>query len=314
MRRVLVVGLAVAFLAAPAPALAQPLATLDGGVNGAINIWLTTGGGQTGTPLVHLDEPGLYRFNLTDNIGQHNFWLSGPAGFAEQRTALFEVPIPGNPPPPHYVWDLELPAGVYRYQCEHHAFMNGSFTVGDTLVVGVDSGYGLITSDPAGVSWPTNRGAAFPEGTQVTLTAAPQNASFTFNGWLSGCSGVGTCTVTVTGRTEVRAVFGSAIGTGGGGTVTAPATLVRVAVVKTTTRRVVRATLDVKRETAVTAQLRRNGRVLASARAQVLPGTRLVRVPVPRGVKAGAATLRLVLRDIASDQRFTLSRAIRIPR
>ena len=312
MRRPLLVALVGALLAVPAPAAAQPLATLDGGVNGAINIWLTFGGGQNGTPVVHLDEPGLYRFNLTDNIGQHNFWLSGPSGFAEQRTALFEPIVPGAVPP-HYVWDLELPAGVYRYQCEHHAFMAGSFTVGDALIVSAETGNGFITSDPPGVSWPANRGAAFPEGTQVTLTATPQNSSFTFNGWMIGCSGLGPCTVTVNGRTEVRAVFGTPVGTGGG-TATAPATLVRVAVAKTRAGRVVRATLNVVRETAATAQLRRNGRTLASTSARLQPGPRVVRLAIPRRVKAGAATLRLVLRDVASGQRFTVSRSIRVPR
>jgi hypothetical protein len=185
--------------------------------------------------------------------------------------------------------------------------MTGWFSVGDVLIVQTETGSGFITSDPPGVNWPTNRGAHFPAGTQVNVTATPQNSSFTFNGWLFACGGLGGCTVTVNGRVEVRAMFGTPVAP------TAPATISRLAVRKVNGRRTVRLTLNVKRATDVTAQLRRPARIVAAKTARLMPGTRLVTVAVPRRAKAGLYTLRVVLRDL-DGRSFTSSHSVRIPR
>jgi hypothetical protein len=309
VRRVLLVLACAVLLAPAAHAQGEPLDILDGGVSGQITHWLTFGNGQFGEPVVHLEEPGLYRFMITDNAAGHNFWLTGPAPNQLVFRTVFEsmeLPPPDPNGPPQQ-FDRVLDAGIYRYQCENHAFMTGWFSVGDVVVVQTETGNGFITSDPAGVNWPSNRGAAFPAGTQVTLSATPQNSSFTFNGWLYGCGGLGGCTVTVNGRTEVRAMFGTPVAA------TAPATISKLAVVKRSARRTVRVTLAVKRTVDVTAQLRKGTRVVVAKTARLTAGTRLVALAVPRRAKAGFYTVRVAMRDL-DGKTFGASRTVRIPR
>src|SRR5438309_1273694 len=77
-----------------------------------------------------------------------------------------------------------------------------------TLVVATSgTGSGTIASAPAGVSCGATCAASFTSGSQVTLTAVPAAGS-TFTGWSgNGCSGTGTCTVTVNAATSVTATF-----------------------------------------------------------------------------------------------------------
>jgi len=296
-RTFLLAALAV-LVAAPAAA-AQT--TLNAEVSGALTIFLR----QAGADVEHL-SPGAYSVNVNDASNQHNFRLTGPNGL-EMRTDIWTV----DP----QVWsNLSFTDGLYHYNCEHHAQMFGDFTVGNVIwLEATGLGSGKVTSAPGGVNWPQNRGAAFSGGSQVTLTATPNTGS-TFLGWSGGgCSGTGECTVTVNGRVNVQAQFTPSLGGGGGGT-TAPASITRVAVVKTKAGRVVRATLNVRRRTGVAAQLRRNARVLVSKSQQLAPGTRVVKLAVPRKAKAGSYTLRLRLRDVAAGTFTTVNRTVRIPR
>lgn len=69
------------------------------------------------------------------------------------------------------------------------------------------SGSGTVTSDPAGIDCGSTCNALYTPGTVVELTAAPASGS-TFTGWSgSGCSGTGTCTVTMTESRTVVAGF-----------------------------------------------------------------------------------------------------------
>ena len=69
------------------------------------------------------------------------------------------------------------------------------------------SGSGTVTSSPAGISCGSTCSASFDSGTSVTLTATPSGGSV-FAGWSGGgCSGTGTCTVTVNADTTVTATF-----------------------------------------------------------------------------------------------------------
>jgi hypothetical protein len=66
------------------------------------------------------------------------------------------------------------------------------------------SGTGSVSSNPAGISnCVTNCTAPFDRGTSVTLTASGGN----FTGWSGGCSGTGSCVVTVSANTSVTATF-----------------------------------------------------------------------------------------------------------
>lgn len=64
----------------------------------------------------------------------------------------------------------------------------------------------------------------------------------------------------------------------------------------------------------MTAQLRKSTRVLVSKSQQLAPGTRVVKLAVPRKAKAGAYTLRLRLRGVAAGTVTTVNRSVRIPR
>ncbi|MFM9078047.1 MAG: InlB B-repeat-containing protein, partial [Solirubrobacterales bacterium] len=69
------------------------------------------------------------------------------------------------------------------------------------------SGEGTVTSTPAGITCGASCQAPFNPGTPVTLTATAAAGS-TFTGWSgSGCSGTGTCSVTMSGARSVTATF-----------------------------------------------------------------------------------------------------------
>jgi List-Bact-rpt repeat protein len=94
------------------------------------------------------------------------------------------------------------------------------------------NGSGGVTSSPAGIDCGATCSHAFPEGAQITLTATPASDS-DFAGWSGGgCSGTGTCIVTMgTGNVTVTATFTlknyaltvAKNGTGSGGVTSAPA-------------------------------------------------------------------------------------------
>ncbi|MGA6983680.1 MAG: alkaline phosphatase family protein [Candidatus Sulfotelmatobacter sp.] len=68
------------------------------------------------------------------------------------------------------------------------------------------SGSGTVTSSPAGISCPTTCSATFPQNTAITLTATPQTGDY-FGGWSGGCSGTGTCSLTLSASANVTASF-----------------------------------------------------------------------------------------------------------
>jgi hypothetical protein len=91
--------------------------------------------------------------------------------------------------------------------------MNSATTVTATfaqitqaLNVDVD-GLGTVTSNPAGINCPTDCQQAFPQGSQVALTAAPKTG-YQFAGWDgAGCNGTGSCQVTMSQAQVVEATF-----------------------------------------------------------------------------------------------------------
>jgi hypothetical protein len=90
-------------------------------------------------------------------------------------------------------------------------------------VMKAGSGSGTVTSTPAGITCGSICSAAFAQGTSVTLTASAASGS-TFTGWSGeGCSGTGTCLVSMTQARTVTATFTS---TGGGVTLSVSPTSV----------------------------------------------------------------------------------------
>jgi Divergent InlB B-repeat domain len=87
-----------------------------------------------------------------------------------------------------------------------------TFLLTVTLASGSNSGTGTVSSNPAGLTCaptpnPTACTGSFDQGTVVTLTATP-TATNAFAGWSGGgCTGVGTCSVTMNAATAVTATF-----------------------------------------------------------------------------------------------------------
>ncbi|WP_297561901.1 fibronectin type III domain-containing protein [Meiothermus sp.] len=72
------------------------------------------------------------------------------------------------------------------------------------------TGSGTITSSPSGINCGATCSASFNAGTAVTLSAAAASGS-TFAGWSGGgCSGTGTCTLTMNAAQNVTATFNTA--------------------------------------------------------------------------------------------------------
>ena len=104
-------------------------------------------------------------------------------------------------------------------------------TVG-LAVLKIGAGTGTVISAPSGVICGTSCSGTYPSGTAVTLTATPATGS-TFTGWSGGgCTGTGSCTVTLTSTTTVTATFDaiqsvsltvSSAGTGSGTVSSTPA-------------------------------------------------------------------------------------------
>ncbi|MBI5100907.1 MAG: choice-of-anchor D domain-containing protein, partial [Nitrospirae bacterium] len=68
-------------------------------------------------------------------------------------------------------------------------------------------GTGIVTGYPTGINCGTTCAAPYNWGTQVTLTAAP-GANSAFTGWSGGgCSGTGSCVITLNADTAVTADF-----------------------------------------------------------------------------------------------------------
>ncbi len=76
-----------------------------------------------------------------------------------------------------------------------------------TLTVTLDgSGTGEVTSEPAGISCGADCEETYDYGTEVTLTATPQEKN-EFIGWSGACSGIDPCTITIDQAKEVSARF-----------------------------------------------------------------------------------------------------------
>jgi hypothetical protein len=74
-------------------------------------------------------------------------------------------------------------------------------------VANAGSGSGSVSSNPAGISCGATCASRFDNGSSVTLTASPAVGT-SFTGWSgAGCSGTGTCTVTMDADKSVTANF-----------------------------------------------------------------------------------------------------------
>jgi phospholipase C len=105
-------------------------------------------------------------------------------------------------------------AGTCQVTITGETFVTATFNKGSSALLTVTTsgtGTGTVTSSPSGINCPSTCAASFAIGTQVTLMATP-TGSFNFAGWNgSGCSGTGTCVVTLNTNQTVNAAFGGAL-------------------------------------------------------------------------------------------------------
>jgi hypothetical protein len=120
MSRTRLVLLAVVALAAaiPASVIASGKAeTLLGSVGPGFTIAVTKADGTTVSSL----DPGSYTLTVNDQSEGHNFHLNGPG--VDVATGVEEIG--------QRTFDLAFTDGIYRFVCDVHPGMNGSFTVGN---------------------------------------------------------------------------------------------------------------------------------------------------------------------------------------
>jgi hypothetical protein len=75
---------------------------------------------EDGQPVTELSA-GEYNIEVTDPTSIHNFHLSGGDGAVDEKTTA--------PEKTETVWVVDLQPGDYRFLCDPHPSMNGSFTV-----------------------------------------------------------------------------------------------------------------------------------------------------------------------------------------
>jgi fibronectin type 3 domain-containing protein len=95
-------------------------------------------------------------------------------------------------------------AGTSTYSNEACASPGGSFTV---TVAKAGTGFGTVTSTPAGITCGADCSEPYVSGTLVTLSATPATGS-TFSGWSGGgCSGAAPCSLVGNSAVTITATF-----------------------------------------------------------------------------------------------------------
>jgi hypothetical protein len=130
---------------------------------------------------------------LNEAGGDHQLTAGSPAINAGTTTGAPPDDIDGA------LRDSTPDIGAYEYGAVPRPLL--------TVTVEQLGGSGTVTSGPAGIACETGCSARFDANTTVTLAAAPASGSV-FAGWSGGgCSGTGTCTVTMGADQTVTATF-----------------------------------------------------------------------------------------------------------
>jgi len=141
------------------------------------------------------------QFNLSYNMG---FSLIGTANNVPSATNS-SITWNGLTNNTHYDWYAVASDGTTSATSATWNFTTGA---GQTLTVGKSgTGTGSVTINPSGINCGSTCSYAFANNTVVTLTASATSPS-TFGGWSgAGCSGTGTCQVTMSAAQSVTATF-----------------------------------------------------------------------------------------------------------
>ena len=164
-----------------------------------------------------VDPDHIYWINRggTDTIGRANLDGSG----VEQEFIKANSPYGVVAGADHLYWSTGGSNTLGRANLdgsgvEQEFITGGNVTVGVAIsspvkleVTETGSGSGTVTSSPTGINCGIECETEFDEGQEVTLTAVPSEHSI-FSGWSGGgCSGTGSCKVTMTAAKEVTATF-----------------------------------------------------------------------------------------------------------
>ncbi|MGI8829971.1 MAG: InlB B-repeat-containing protein, partial [Candidatus Limnocylindria bacterium] len=126
-----------------------------------------------------------------------------PAGTAVSLTA---TPEPGST---FTGWSGDCTGtGPCELSMDADHSVTATFTVvtHDLDVTLAGAGSGSVSSDPAGIDCSSDCSETYPDGTAVTLTAAPEPGS-TFTGWSADCSGTASCELSMDADHSVTATF-----------------------------------------------------------------------------------------------------------
>ncbi len=118
--------------------------------------------------------------------------------------------LTGLSPSTTYFWRYRFVTDAGTFNSSTQTFTTSAAPTFALTVNKNGMGSGTVTSSPAGINCGDTCSASFTQGTTVTLTATPASGSV-FAGWSgAGCSGTGSCTVTMSAAQSVTATFNTA--------------------------------------------------------------------------------------------------------
>jgi cytochrome c peroxidase len=162
--------------------------------------------GKFGTKaLRHIEKTGPYMHTgglatLEDVVRFYN-WGGGTSAFAgEKHPAMVPLDLT-------FAEEADLVEFMKHLTGEPvDEALSEDTAVTELTITRAGTGTGTITSDPAGISCPSDCSEQVGTGDVLKLTAAAGGGS-TFAGWSGACTGTGTCTVTVDTDKTVTATF-----------------------------------------------------------------------------------------------------------
>lgn len=118
--------------------------------------------------------------------------------------------LSGLSPNTTYFWRYRFVTDAGTFNSPTQTFTTSAAPTFALTVSRNGTGSGTVSSNPAGINCGATCSASFTQGATVTLTAIPASGTV-FAGWSGGgCSGTGTCTVTMNAAQSVTATFNTA--------------------------------------------------------------------------------------------------------
>jgi len=143
----------------------------------------------------------------------NSFGLSTPPAPVPNTSLNFpsvSTSLTGLSPNTTYFWRYRFVTDAGTFNSPTQTFTTSAAPTSALTVSRNGTGSGTVTSNPTGINCGATCSASFAQGTTVTLTATPVSGSV-FAGWNGGgCSGTGTCTVTMNAAQSVTATFNTA--------------------------------------------------------------------------------------------------------